>query len=185
MISSFETWSSGLRSFAPLLSSETSCMPDRPWSVAPLVKLNRIVSRLSSEWWAVRMKSAFFSLYNLRKNVYLWSRPVSSRDFLCVLAIWAMLKCVQGHSRLCFFAKSLTNSVSRSASTPRSVWFRWATMMLSFGLNFVRISRRKTESDPPDTPIIKVSPPFKCLLRVSSVFCSGFLWRFRGIFGEL
>ena len=56
-----------------------------------------------------------------------------------------------------------------------------ATTMFSFGVNFSSICSKKTESGPPEIPTIKVSPPFKCFFKVSSVFWSAVLLRFRGM----
>ena len=115
--------------------------------------------------------------------MYLISRPASSIDDLVVFARARVSTFVDLKVSLLFLAMFSTNSVSSSASLPRRLWLMCATTMLMgvSSLNFTRQSKRKTESLPPETLQIKVSPPLRCFFRISDTFWSGVLFRFRGM----
>ena len=130
--------------------------------------------------------ASYFS-NNFRKKLYLISRPASSTDDFVVLARAMVSTFVHSKMRPRFFASVFANFASFSASSPRSVWLTWATMILrdNSSLSFTRHFRRNTESGPPETPHTRASPPFKCLRRFSRAFSSASLCLLRGIVGFL
>jgi hypothetical protein len=151
----------GVASIGLMIRPFTGAMPESPLMLLPRKRLKSTVSAMSSALWA----TAVLSVPAFSKASYLATRPASSILILFKDAIRGTSFCTHLKGRLYFLHIPSTKSLSRTASSPLIPCITWITSreMPSSSMRLKSTKRRHTESAPPDTPTVTLSPFFSIL----------------------